>query len=101
MNEPFIFHICTEQSWHDQSDSPIYIHSSLTEENFIHCSEDHQIQGVLQRYFQGQNDLLVLTIDVSKVQPKIQYDKAPNGEFFPHIYGPLNKDSIIKTEKIN
>jgi len=101
MSASLIFHICTEQSWNDQKNSPVYIHSSLESENFIHCSEDHQVQGVLQRYFHGQSDLIILTINSSKVYPKIQYDEAPNGEVYPHIYGPLNKDAITKVRKIN
>jgi len=96
-----IYHICTEQEWSNQIDSHEYTHPSLKAEDFIHCSEDHQVQGVLDRYFNGKSNLLILTIDTLRVIPKLQYDKAPIGEEFPHIYGPLNKDAIIDIKKIN
>lgn len=101
MSESLIYHICTQASWQAQNNAPEYIHSSLEEENFIHCSEEHQIQGVLERYFEGQKNLILLTIDKSKVQPKIQYDNAPNGEDYPHIYGPINKNAIVEIKNIN
>lgn len=100
MNKPYIYHICTEDAWNAQSNSDAYIHPSIREEGFIHCSEKQQIEGVLERYFTDQRNLIVLTIDTSKVDVRIQYDKAPNGEDFPHIYGQLNKDAIIEIRKI-
>ncbi len=101
MDKTTIYHICTEASWEDQINSEVYIHPSLQDEGFIHCSEAHQIEGVLDRYFKSQKNLLQLTISPSKVKSKIQYDEAPNGEYFPHIYGPMNKEAIIEIKKIN
>lgn len=101
MKNSIIYHICTEESWKDQLDSSEYIHESLQTEGFIHCSEDHQVEGVLKRYFHGYNNLIKLTIDTSKIDNNVQYDKAPNGEKFPHIYGTLNKDAVLEINKIN
>jgi len=101
MDKTSIYHICTEISWEEQINSDEYIHASLEDEGFIHCSEKHQVEGVLERYFSGQKDLFILTIDSTKVNPKIQFDKAPNEEYFPHIYGALNKSAIVKIDKID
>lgn len=100
MSNLFIYHICTEASWNEQTDASAYIHASLKEENFIHCSEAHQVEGVLNRYFSGQNELCMLTIDTSKLKSPLQYDLAPNGEYFPHIYGSINLSAIIDVKKI-
>jgi len=100
MNNSYIYHICTEGSWEEQSNSKEYIHDSLKGEGFIHFSEEHQIEGVLERYFTDQTDLLILTIEPSKIDEKVQYDKAPNDEDYPHIYGPINKAAIIKIEQL-
>lgn len=100
MIHTYIYHICDKQSWHDQIKAREYRHVSLVSENFIHCSELDQIQGVLDRYFQDAEDLLLLTIDKSRLVAKCLYEKAPNGELFPHIYGPINKDAIVDIKKI-
>jgi len=100
MNASIIYHICTRESWEAQSENKIYVHDSLEEEDFIHCSESQQVEGVLERYFKDENNLLMLAIESKKLISKLQYDAAPNGEFFPHIYGPINKDAIVAIKKI-
>jgi len=92
-----IYHICTKSSWTDQQQESTYMHESINAEGFIHASDGHQVGGVLGRYFAGTDDLLLLVVDKDKVEPKLQYDEAPIGEQFPHIYGPLNKSAIIDT----
>ena len=96
-----IYHICTQKSWADQSKAMDYIHDSLENENFIHCSNEDQIAGVLKRYFTETNNLVILTIKSDMVIPTIKYEIAPIGEYFPHIYGPLNKDAIIEVQEID
>jgi len=92
-----IYHVCSKSSWTQQQSSTTYIHPSLKMEDFIHTSEGHQVEGVLDRYFEGVQDLVILVIDKDRIDCKLQYDEAPNGELFPHIYGPLNKSAIIDT----
>ena len=101
MINPIIFHICTKQSWEEQSEASHYTHDSLEVEKFIHCSNEEQISGVLARYFTELEDLLLLKIESKKVIPEIKYEKAPIGEYFPHIYGALNKDAIIEVQEMD
>ena len=101
MPEPYIYHICTENSWSNQKGSDVYIHDSLRDEGFIHCSKKSQIDGVMNRYFKGQQDLLVLTIDTSKLDAQLVYEMAPIGEMFPHIYDPINKSAITEINILN
>ena len=101
MEKPTIYHICIKKSWQEQSTSMDYVHDSLESEKFIHCSNEDQIEGVLNRYFTGINNLVILTIESNKVISPIKYEIAPIGEYFPHIYGPLNKDAIIEVKEID
>ncbi len=98
-----VFHIVTVSSWKEQSESAEYIHASLEQEGFIHASRDEQIDGVLDRYYTGVNDLLKLTIDADLLEttsPLKEELAVSVGELFPHIFGPINKDAIIGVEKI-
>ena len=101
MGKSNIYHICTKKSWQEQSKALNYIHESLNIEKFIHCSNKDQIEGVLKRYFTGLNELILLKIASKKVIPLIKYEKAAIGEYFPHIYGALNKDAIIEVQEID
>ena len=69
---------------------------SLETEGFIHCSTSDQLAAVANRKFREKEDLLVLTIDSSRVRPEIRYENLEGGEEqFPHIYGPLNVDAVV------
>jgi uncharacterized protein (DUF952 family) len=90
-----IFHITTLPEWNTAKESGSYTSPSLKEEGFIHCSEDRQIAGVLDRYFKGKHDLAKLVIETDKLTSPIYFDWSPSVEdTFPHIYGPINLDAV-------
>lgn len=96
-----IYHITSRHSWNLALEAGYYEHASLATEGFIHCAEEQQVQGVLERYFSGQQDLLRLTIDTSLLHARLQYDLAPSvQETFPHIYGPLNTDAVLQADPV-
>ncbi len=93
---PVIFHVTTTKDWNTAKQKGYYEHSSLKDEGFIHCSQDQQIAGVLERYFVGQNDLIKLVIDTDKLTSKFVFDWSPSlADTFPHVYGPINTDAVI------
>ena len=99
MNDKIIYHICTVHDWITQEGTNEYLHQSLESEGFIHCSFKHQINGVLERYFREQTDLMLLIIDSEKLINDLKVEEAPIGESFPHIYGPINKNAIIEVKE--
>lgn len=93
---PFIYHVTTKQEWKAAQEQGYYAAPSLKAEGFIHCSEEQQVQGVLERYYKGKTDLLKLVIDPQKLQHELKYELAPSvNEKFPHVYGPINLESIV------
>ena len=96
-----IYHVTTMEAWRAANEKGFYAAPSLETEGFIHCSEAHQVGGVLQRYYKGKTGLLKLVIDTGRLKSKLQYDLAPSvKEEFPHVYGPINLDAVINTEMI-
>lgn len=97
-----IYHITSKQAWEKAKQQGYYSADSLEKEGFIHCSKKEQINGVLERYYQGAKDLLVLTIDPGKLKHSLLYELAPSvHEEFPHIYGTVNLDAVVDVETIN
>jgi uncharacterized protein (DUF952 family) len=72
----------------------VYACASLEEEGFIHASSSEQILEVANRYYPGEQDLVLLWIDPQKVKPEIRRELAENGQSYPHIYGPLNLEAV-------
>ena len=96
-----IYHVTTRAAWEQAQAAGEYRAESLATEGFIHCSELHQVDGVLQRYYQGVTDLVLLHIRASALEAKLIYEMAPSiNESFPHIYGPINLDAVEEVAPI-
>ena len=96
-----IYHVVTEANWQNALQQGFYEAESLATEGFIHTSKAEQVAGVLSRYYQNKNNLLLLHIDETKLTAPLKYELAPSvNEEFPHIFGRLNIDAVIKVEKL-
>ncbi|MES2774327.1 MAG: DUF952 domain-containing protein [Bacteroidota bacterium] len=93
----FFYHIVTPAQWQLFADSIYYEAPSLHTEGFIHASTAEQVEATINRYYKGEPMVLLLKIEVEKLSAELKYELAPSvNEYFPHIYGRLNKDAIIE-----
>ncbi|MFY7909809.1 MAG: DUF952 domain-containing protein [Emticicia sp.] len=95
-----IYHITTKSWWSKFENLDYYESPTFNEETFIHLSTSEQVSGVLERYYAGQTDLLKLHVDTENLSAELKYEQATNNEFFPHLYGRLNKSAVFEVEKI-
>jgi uncharacterized protein (DUF952 family) len=96
MRHDILFHITTREVFSELKASHNYEPESLESEGFIHCSGGDQINQTANRFFADQSQILLLVIDATTLRPEVKYElDEETGQKFPHIYGPLNKDSII------
>ena len=95
-----IFHITSAQEWLASEAKSHYEVDSLKDEGFIHCSTVGQVLGVASRYYLGRDDLVLLCIDEILVKEELLYEVSSSadssGERYPHIYGPLNMEAIVR-----
>ena len=74
---------------------------SLQDEGFIHCSTPRQLPAVAAALY-GDVDLdrlVVLVIDSERLTAPVRYEAAePGGERFPHVYGPVPIDAVVRVE---
>jgi len=96
-----IYHVVAAENWQNAVKQGFYEADSLAIEGFIHTSKAHQVAGVLERYYKGQNNLLLLHINENLLTAPLKFELAPSiNEEFPHIYGRLNIDAVIKIENL-
>lgn len=95
-----IYHVTTGNEWQRTNESRYYSPEAFKYEGFIHACLISQVDGVLQRYFDGKSDLILLEIDESKLEAELRYEVSTGNQSFPHIYGEINKDAIISIKKI-
>lgn len=96
---PTIYHLVLRRVWEENADRP-YRADSLTSEGFIHCSFAEQVARSANRFYADAVDLLLLHIDSERLTSPLREEASDTGEMFPHIYGPLNRDAVVKGETL-
>lgn len=99
-----IFHLTTLGAALAARQNGVYRTESLEKDGFIHFSQRHQLLGVANAFYAGQTDLVILVVDVSRLQADLKYEppvhpsasaSAPAADqLFPHLYGPLNFNAV-------
>ena len=97
-----IYHIAVAADWKQARRDGQYTMSTrgltLAEQGYIHASTAAQVVPVADAYYRDAPDLVLLVIDTERVGPEIRYERVPGQpEPFPHIYGPLNLDAVVRT----
>ena len=91
-----IYHVVNISNWEKALELGYYEAPSLATEGFIHCSKKEQVEGVINRYYAGHTDLLILYIDEGKLEAVHIFELAPSvNEEFPHVYGRINLDAVV------
>lgn len=56
----------------------------------------------MQRYYQGVDNLTLLTIDPEQLSAALIRENTVGGsELFPHVYGPLDLAAIVTASNFN
>ncbi len=98
-----IFHLALAADWAAAQDAGAYTMSTrgrtLAEEGFIHCSRGDQWPTVRDRFYGDVTEpMLLLQIDTDRLDVPVLDEPGEPGsnETFPHIYGPLALDAVVK-----
>lgn len=98
---PIIYHIAFAEDWNQAKKKGAYEHPTLKAEGFIHCSLEQQVQGVLDRFFEGKTGLVKLVIDTDKLTSRYVFDWSQStADTYPHIYGPINTDAVVEVVEL-
>lgn len=97
-----IYHIATEHEWYDSKHLGRYEAKSLKAQGFIHCSNADQVIRVANHLFRNTTGLFLLHINTDRLRSRLVYENLEGGsELFPHVYGPINLDAIIRVSPFN
>jgi uncharacterized protein (DUF952 family) len=102
-----IFHVAFESDWQAAERAGEYrvstVGRSLDDEGFIHASHEHQVDGVLRRYYSDVAEPLVLLgIDPGLLGCEVREEAPPGSpERFPHIYGPIPAGAVVDVRPVD
>lgn len=102
MPDSEIYHITHGKDWEAAQSGGEYSADSLATQGFIHASTAAQVVETADLFYLGQDGLVLLCINPSLVEAMVKYDAPTSGAhredagLFPHIYGPLNLDAVVR-----
>jgi uncharacterized protein (DUF952 family) len=96
-----IYHITKRTDWEKARALRAYMADTLASQGFIHCSNSDQVLRVANSFYKGQTGLVLLCIEEERVKAPIKRENLEGGqELFPHIYGPLNVDAVMRVKDL-
>lgn len=95
-----IYKIVTEALWAETRQSGVFDGASIDlTDGYIHFSTAEQAQQTAAKYFDGQEGLVLVAIDVArlaeKLPGKLVWEPSREGALFPHLYAPLPFDAVL------
>ena len=100
-----IFHITSRTAWDESQKHGYYRAESFALEGFIHCSTLSQVLPVANNFYKGQSGLVLLEIEPTLLSSTLKWEPpsggpppsgVSEGDQFPHIYGPINLDAVVR-----
>lgn len=91
-----ILHCLKKEIWQALQGQNDYEADSLAREGFIHCSSPWQFWRVALHFCGRGDSFVLLCLDVKKLQAPVRYEDGGDGRLYPHLYGPLNLDAVVR-----
>ena len=100
MNLKFVYKIINNDELQKAKLSGTYSGSSKDiEDGYIHFSGQDQVEGTLQKYYKGEQNLTLLKIETLNLDHLV-WEQASDGNFFPHLYSSLDLSNVVNEFEI-
>ena len=99
-----IYKICQRSLWQEAQNAGQFDGAPIDlEDGYIHFSTSKQVVETARKHFKGQDDLLLLSISVQALENcphEVKWEPSRGGDLFPHLYGPMPLDAVVKSEEL-
>jgi uncharacterized protein (DUF952 family) len=90
-----IYKIAPQALWREAEKAGRFVGAPVDlADGFIHFSTAGQVGETAARHFAGQDDLLLIAVDDTKLGPALKYETSRGGALFPHLYAPFLLDVV-------
>ncbi|QDV45119.1 hypothetical protein Enr13x_49930 [Stieleria neptunia] len=96
-----VYKILAKTDWDDAQAAGVFAGCGIDlTDGFIHLSGHNQVETTAKLYFAGREDLLLLTIEASKLGESLRWEASRDGALFPHVYGDIPLDAVISVDPL-
>jgi uncharacterized protein (DUF952 family) len=85
-----IYKICSAAEWAAAEAAGAYRGSAVDhKDGFIHFSTAEQAEETASRHFAGQEGLVLVAVDETRLGDALRWEPSRGGALFPHLYTDL------------
>ena len=66
-------------------------------DGYIHMSTQDQLAETARRHFAGRDGLLLLDVDMGRLDGDVVWEPSRGGALFPHLYAALPVAAVVAT----
>ena len=94
-----VLHIADRDTWETAQRAGIYAIPAGAA--FIHCCYEHQLRGVLSRFYASldRSKLLLLTLAPDGLDLRVEAAEDGTGDY-PHVYEPVPVDKVLSADPL-
>jgi uncharacterized protein (DUF952 family) len=98
---PILYKIIAAAHWRAAEHDGIFRGSADDlRDGFIHFSTAGQVEETAAKYFSGQDDLLLISVEDTRLGSALNWEPSRGGALFPHLYGELALNVVAKVEPL-
>lgn len=91
-----IFHLTTPEAWARAQTEGQVVPPGFADEGFVHCSTPEQLDGTIERHFEGVDELVLLRMDPHALGEDLRWEPSRDGQLFPHLYRPVSLSDVVE-----
>ncbi len=101
MNLKYIYKIINKDEFEKARSKGTYLGSFKDiEDGYIHFSSQEQVEGTFKKYYSDKENLILLKVATLKLDHLV-WEQSSDGNFFPHLYSPLDLTNVVDEYEIN
>lgn len=96
-----IYKICPAAEWRAAERAGVFRGSAVDlRDGFIHFSAADQVAETAAKHFAGKTDLMLIHVDAEGLGDALKWEVSRGGALFPHLYGDLRTEAVIRAEPL-
>ncbi|MEW6257570.1 MAG: DUF952 domain-containing protein [Pseudomonadota bacterium] len=93
---PRVFKIVPSELWMQAERAGRFSGSPVdAADGYIHFSTAAQVRETARRHFAGQDNLLLVEVDATRLGAALRWEPSRGGDLFPHLYGDLLLEAVL------
>ncbi len=91
-----IYKVVSSELWHEAEKAKVFRGAPIDlDDGFIHFSTSSQVAETITKHFAGQDDLLLLEVDVTLLGEEVRWERSRGGALFPHLYADMPTSAVV------